>query len=100
TEDVGALSPHILGSHVDHARQTEMCTGGSRGHAVLPCARFRNDSLLAHPQRQQSLAQRVIDLVRPGVVEVLAFEPDLCTTGQLAQPPCMIDGARPPYKVL
>jgi hypothetical protein len=36
-----------------------------------------DDPRLAHALGQQRLADRVVDLVRAGVVEVLALEPDL-----------------------
>ena len=44
---------------------------------MLPGARLGDDPLLRHAQAQQHLAQRVVDLVRARVVEVLALEPDL-----------------------
>ena len=48
-----------------------------RGHAVLPRARLRDDALLAHALAQQGLAQGVVDLVGPRVVQVLALQVDL-----------------------
>ncbi len=66
---------------------------GARGcgrDAVLAGPGFGNHSRLAHPQRQQGLAQRVVDLVGAGVVDVLAFEPDLGSAAALAQPPGVI----------
>ena len=36
-----------------------------------------DDAALAHASSNQSLADRVVDLVRAGVVQVLAFEQDL-----------------------
>jgi len=44
---------------------------------MLPRTRFGNHAAFAHPQRQQRLAQRVVDLVRACVVQVLALEPNL-----------------------
>jgi len=44
---------------------------------VLPRARLGHDALLAHALDQERLAQSVVDLVRPGVVEVFALEVDL-----------------------
>ncbi|MCY1375450.1 hypothetical protein D9M69_628650 [compost metagenome] len=43
-------------------------------HAMLPRARFRDDAPLAHAEREQDLSQAVVDLVRAGVVQVLALE--------------------------
>ena len=53
-----------------------MGTGRGGGHAMLPCARLGDDPPLAHPQCEQDLAERIVDLVRPGVVEILAFQVD------------------------
>ena len=64
-------------THVDDARQAELGADRRRRHAVLPGPRLSDDALLRHAQAQQHLAQRVVDLVRAGVVEVLALEPDL-----------------------
>ncbi len=50
--------------------------GGGRGHAVLAGAGLGDDAPLAHAPRQQHLAERVVDLVRAGVAEVLALEHD------------------------
>jgi hypothetical protein len=55
----------------------------SRAHAV---ARLGDDPPLAHPLGQQRLPERVVDLVRAGVVEVLALEID-GVAGGLAQTP-------------
>ena len=46
----------------------------ARRHAVLAGAGVGDDALLAHPFGEQRLADHVVDLVRPGVVEVLALE--------------------------
>ena len=76
-EDVGPLPADVFLAHVDHAFQAEQCTGRGGGHAVLPGPGFGDHSPLAHPPRQQRLAERVVDLVRAGVVQVLAFQVDL-----------------------
>ena len=44
-----------------------------------------NDPLLAHPLGQQPLAQGVVDLVGPGVVQVFPFEIDLGAPQRLRQ---------------
>ena len=76
-EDVGPLAADVLLAHVDDALQAEAGTGGGGGHAVLAGAGLGDDAVLAHPQREQGLAERVVDLVRAGVVEVLALQIDL-----------------------
>ena len=45
-----------------------------------------DDAGLAHPLGEQGLAEHVVDLVRAGVVEVLALEEDPRATGVLGQP--------------
>src|SRR5207302_10585180 len=41
------------------------------------CAGFGDDALLAEPVCKQRLTDAVIDLVRAGVIQVFAFQPDL-----------------------
>ena len=52
----------------------EQRRGGRGGDAVLAGAGLGDEALLAHALGQQRLAEHVVDLVRPGVVEVLALE--------------------------
>jgi hypothetical protein len=75
-DDVEALTPHVLRAHVDIAGEAEVGGGGRGGHAVLARAGLGDDAALAHALGEQALAERVVDLVRAGVGEVLAFEPD------------------------
>jgi hypothetical protein len=42
---------------------------------MLARARLRDDAALAHADRQQRLAERVVDLVGARVRQVLALEP-------------------------
>jgi hypothetical protein len=58
---------------------------GGRGHAVLAGAGLGDHPGLAHPLGEQRLAQHVVDLVRAGVVEVLALEQDPRAAGVLAE---------------
>ncbi len=80
---VEGLPAGVLQAHVDHAVQAHQ--GGCRrgGHPVLAGPGLGDHPALAHPDREQGLAQDVVDLVRAGVVEVLALEHD---TG--ADPAC------------
>ena len=73
---------------------------GGRCHPVLPSARLGDDPLLAHPLRQQSLAQRVVDLVRTRVQQVLALQIDLCPAQFFRQPLGKIERRRTPCKIL
>src|SRR5690606_21951978 len=53
-----------------------------------------DDPRLAHAAGQQGLADRVVDLVRAGVVQVLALEEDPRAADFLAQPAGVVDRAR------
>ena len=48
--------------------------GGGGGDAVLAGAGLGDEPGLAHALGEQGLAEHVVDLVRAGVVEVLALE--------------------------
>ena len=76
-EDVGLLPLDVGRAHVDDAGQVEERADGGGGDAVLAGAGLGDDAALAHAARQQDLAERVVDLVRAGVVEVLALQIDL-----------------------
>ena len=71
---VEGLPLGVLLAHVDHALQAEQRGRGGGGDAVLAGAGLGDDPGLAHPLGQQRLAEHVVDLVRAGVVEVLALE--------------------------
>ena len=45
----------------------------------------------------RGLAERVVDLVRAGVIEILAFEPNRRTTASLGQSTGEIERVRPPH---
>ena len=99
-EDIGPLAADVFFAHVDDALQTEVGTGRGGGHAVLPGARLGDDPPLAHPQREQDLAERIVDLVRPGVVEVLAFQVDPGPAALFRQPAGEVQRRRPADIVL
>jgi hypothetical protein len=94
-DDLGAEHAHpghvqrlplgVLLTHVDHAFEVEQGGGGGRGDAVLAGPGFGDDPVLAHPLGQQCLPEHIVDLVRAGVVEVLALEQD-ARPGVLGQP--------------
>ncbi len=94
-EDVQRLAADVLLPHEDVALHAEQ--GGDRGggHAVLAGAGLGNHLALAHAPGQQRLADGVVDLVRPGVVEILALEVDLRAAGMLGQAFRQIERARP-----
>ena len=72
--DVGALAAHVLGAHVDDALETEARTHRRGRHAVLAGAGLGDDAGLAEPAGEQRLPERVVDLVRAGMAEVLALQ--------------------------
>src|SRR5919199_2400250 len=62
---------------------------------VLAGPGLGDDPLLTDPLGERGLAQHVVDLVRAGVVEVLALEPDARPAGVLGEPGHLGDRARP-----
>ena len=76
-EDVGLLPLDVDRAHIDDAFEAEARAQRRGGDAVLAGAGLGDDALLAHAPRQQDLAEHVVDLVRAGVVELLALEIDL-----------------------
>ena len=68
------LGVHL--AHVDGALQPEERGRRGRGHAVLAGPGLGDHPGLAHPPGEQGLAEHVVDLVRAGVVQVLALEHD------------------------
>ena len=79
--DVGSLAADVLGAHVDDAVEPEERAGGRGRDAVLACSGLGDDPRLAHALGQQRLADRVVDLVRAGVRQVLALQ-----VGRAARP--------------
>ena len=78
-EDVGLLAADVFLAHVDNAFQAE--AGACRGcrDAVLSGAGFGDDAAFTHSQREQCLAERVVDFVCAGMVQVLALQVNLRT---------------------
>src|SRR5690606_902194 len=86
----------VRGAHVDHALQAEARGDGGAGHAMLAGAGFGDDPGLAHAAGEQRLADGVVDLVRAGVVQVLALEQDPGAAHVARQAAGLVDGARAP----
>ena len=53
---------------------------------MLPGAGLGDDAALAHAPREQRLPQRVVDLVRAGVQQVFALQPDPRAADPFAEP--------------
>ena len=99
-EHVGLLPLDIGLAHENHAWQAEpraYCCGGD---PVLPRARLGDDAGLAHPPRKKNLADAVVDLVRAGVVELVALEVDFRPAEMFGQPLGEIHRRRPSDIVL
>ena len=71
-------------AHEDDALQPEARADRRRRHAVLARAGLGDDPGLAHAPGQQDLAEHVVDLVRAGVVQLVALEVDLRAAEPLA----------------
>jgi hypothetical protein len=98
--DVDLLPLDVGGAHVDHALEAQPRRHRGAGHAVLARAGLGDDACLAHVPRHQRLADGVVDLVRAGVVQVLALEQDARTADLAAQTLGEIHRARPADVVL
>jgi hypothetical protein len=85
SRNVERLPRHVLGTHVHDAFKTEMRRDGGGGNAVLPCSGFRDDARLPHFQREQTLTNRVVDLMRAGMQQVFALEIDARTAKLLRE---------------
>ena len=94
-EDVGLLPLDVGRAHIDDAGHVEERADRGGGDAVLAGAGLGDDAALAHAARQQDLAHRVVDLVRAGVVEVLALQIDLGAAELPRQPLGEEERARP-----
>ena len=99
-EDVRLLPLDVDRAHVDDAVEAEAGADGRGGDAVLARAGLGDDALLAHAAGEQDLAEHVVDLVRAGVVELVALEIDLRAAEPLGQPLGEIERARPADVVL
>jgi hypothetical protein len=75
-EHVDRLALDVDRAHVDHAFQAQARGHGGDCDAVLARAGLGDDPRLAHAPREHRLADGVVDLVRAGVVQVLALEQD------------------------
>ena len=80
--DVGALAAHVLLAHVDDAVEAEARADGRGRDAVLAGAGLGDDPPLAEPPREHRLAERVVQLVRAGVEEILPLEVDPLPGGE------------------
>jgi hypothetical protein len=73
-EDVGLLALDVGGTHEHGAGQVHQGAGRGGGDAMLAGAGLGDDARLAHALGQQDLAQHGVDLVRAGVVQLVALD--------------------------
>ena len=99
-EHVQRLPLHVLGAHVDVALEAEQRAGRRGRDAVLARAGFGDDAALAHPDGEQRLPERVVDLVRAGMREIFALQEDPRAAGRRREPRRFVDRRRPPDVVL
>ena len=71
---VEALALHVHAPHVDVTLEAQERRRRGGRDPVLAGARLGDDPPLAHATRQKHLGERVVDLVRPGVVEVFPLQ--------------------------
>ena len=94
TVAVQRLPFRIFLTHKDLALEAHERRSCSRGNAVLPCAGFGYNTCFAHPLCKQALTEHIVYLVRPRVVEILAFKIDLCAAEILRHILCVIQQRR------
>ena len=85
-EHVRLLPLDVGGAHVDDAGQAEARRHCRRGDAVLTGAGLGDDARLAHAAGEEDLAEAVVDLVRAGVIQLLALQIDFGAAKMLGQP--------------
>ena len=73
---VHRLPALVLDPHVDDALEAEPGGDGRGRHAMLPRPGLGDETPLAHRAREQTLADRIVDLVRACVKKVLALQDD------------------------
>src|ERR1700730_13966289 len=77
-KDIRLLPLDIDGTHVDDTIEPEARASSGRRDAMLARSRLGDDAGFAHPAGEKNLAEHIVDLVRAGVVQLLALEVDFC----------------------
>ncbi len=84
--DVRCLPGDVFRAHVHDALEPELRADRRRRHAMLAGAGLGDDPPFPQSLGEERLAERVVDLVRARVGEVLTLEQDLRPTDVRAQP--------------
>ena len=92
---VRRLPGDILRPHIDDAIEVEERADRGGGDAMLAGARLRDDALFAHPPGEQRLADDVVDLMRAGVIQLVALEVDSRPADMGREPFGEVKRARP-----
>ena len=92
--NVERLTLDVVRPHEHLDRNSEPRADRRRRHAVLACARLRDDAALPHAPREQPLTHRVVDLVRARVIEIFALEDEPRRTRVAAESFCFHDRRR------
>src|ERR1700733_493525 len=94
------LPLHVFRAHIHRARKSQSRRHGCRRHAVLSRASLRNHSLFLHAHSKQALPDAVIDFVRAGVKQILAFQINLRAAEMLRQSRGELQRRRPPGEIV
>ena len=93
---IGRLPLHVDPPHVNGTVKSEPGAHRGGGHPVLPGTSFCDNALLTQPPCHERLTDCVIDLVGPGVKEILPFEVHLCPAHHLTPPSSVVKRSGPP----
>src|SRR5579863_2803200 len=99
-DDIGLLPLDVDRSHIDEAFQPEARAQRGGRDAMLAGTGFGDNAPLAHAPGHHDLAEHVVDLVRSGVIELLALEIDFSAAKMFGQPLGEIQRRRPADIVL
>ena len=81
----------VFATHVDHAFQAITRANGRGGNTVLTGPGLSDHARFTHAFREHGLTDRIVDLVRAGVVQVFAFEVDLRAPLLTAHACCVVN---------
>ena len=72
-EDIERLTSHVFGPHIDFTLKPEQRSNSRRRHPMLSGPGFSDNARLLHSPGQESLPDRIIDFVSPGMTEIFAL---------------------------